>query len=74
MSQTYEKPTMQELREMDADILTPYDISGVMGSDPATIRLSARQHPELIGYAFAFHGNQMKIPRKAFINWMDGIK
>ncbi|MBQ9256202.1 MAG: hypothetical protein IJ181_03680 [Acidaminococcaceae bacterium] len=64
--------TMNEIRNSEKDILTAYDISEVMGSKPQTIRLSAKQHPELIGYPFAFHGNRMKIPRIGFINWFDG--
>ena len=64
--------TLAEIRQSDKDILTPDDIAEVMGSNPQTIRLSAKQHPELIGYPFAFHGSAMKIPRIGFINWFEG--
>ena len=64
--------TMTEIRESTKDILTPDDIAEVLGSHPQTIRQSARQHPELIGYPFAFHGTAMKIPRIGFINWFEG--
>lgn len=67
-----EKLTMDEIRRSDKDLLTPQDISGVLRADPQTIRLSAREHPELVGYPFTFHGNAMKIPRSGFINWFDG--
>lgn len=64
--------TMNDIRQSDKDILTPSDIADVMGSHPQTIIISAREHPEMIGYPFAFHGNRMKIPRIGFINWFDG--
>lgn len=64
--------TLAEIKQSDKDILTAADISDLMGSDPQTIRLSAKQHPEWIGYPFAFHGSTMKIPRIGFINWFEG--
>ena len=66
------KMTWTEILKSDKDMLTPEDISEVTGSNPQTIRLSAKQHPELIGYPFAFHGSAMKIPRIGFIAWMEG--
>ena len=64
--------TLAELRKSDKDVLTPADISDVLGSDPETIRITARQRPELIGYPYTFTGNRMKIPRAAFLKWFDG--
>lgn len=64
--------TLTEIRQSDKDILTVEDIAQVFGSNPQTIRISAKQHPELIGYPFAFHGSTMKIPRIGFLNWFEG--
>ena len=64
--------TLDEMKRSDRPMLTPYDISEVLGSDPATIRLTAREFPERIGYPFTFTGNRMKVPRVAFIRWMEG--
>ena len=65
--------TMQEIMDSDKEMLTAEDIAEVTGSNPQTIRLSAKQRPDLIGYPFAFHGNAMKIPRIGFIRWFFGM-
>lgn len=64
--------TLREIREETKEMLTPQDIADVLGSDPATIRETAKQRPDLIGFRFCFIGTRMKIPRAAFIRWMDG--
>ena len=64
--------TLKEIRESDKEMLTPYDVGEVLGSDPATIRETAKQRPDLIGFRFCFIGTRMKIPREAFLRWMDG--
>ena len=64
--------TLEELREIDKPFLTPEDISGVLGSNPQTIRVTAHQRPDLIGYPFTFAGNRMKIPRIPFFRFVEG--
>ena len=63
---------MTEIRTAEKEMLTPADISTVLGSDPETIRITARQYPERIGFPYTFIGNRMKIPRLGFIRWMEG--
>lgn len=64
--------TIADIRSLKKEILTPSDVADLFGSDPQTIRLTARQKPELIGYPFTFVGSRMKIPRVGFLNWFDG--
>ena len=64
--------TIDEIRATDKPMLSPVDVAGVLGSDPQTIRLTAKMAPERVGYPFTFTGNRMKIPRIGFINWMEG--
>lgn len=64
--------TLEDLREIDKPFLTPEDISGVLGSNPQTIRVTAHQRPDLIGYPFTFAGNRMKIPRIPFLRFVEG--
>ena len=64
--------TLDEMKRSDRPMLTPYDISEVLGSDPTTIRMTARDYPERVRYPFTFTGNRMKVPRVAFIRWMEG--
>lgn len=62
--------TLSDLQSMDKAFLTPADICGVLGSDPQTIRISARQRPDLLGFQFMIVGNRMKIPRVPFLRFM----
>lgn len=62
--------TMEEIKRSDKMFLTPADVAGVLKSDPQTVRVTARQRPELLGFQFTFTGNRMKIPRVAFLRWM----
>ena len=62
--------TIADLYNCDKVFLTPSDISGVLGSDPQTIRVMARQRPDLIGFNFTFAGNRMKIPRIPFLRFL----
>lgn len=64
--------TMAEITASKEPILTPDDVAEVLGSHPATIRETAKQHPERIGYPFTFVGNRMKIPRIGFLRWLTG--
>lgn len=63
-------PTLQDLIASDKDCLTPAEICGVLGTDPHSIRIAARQRPELLGFDFFFVGTRMKIPRVPFLRKM----
>ena len=62
--------TIAEIQASDKAFLTPDDISDVLGANPHTIRVTARQRPDLIGFKFTFSGNRMKIPRIPFLQFM----
>ena len=62
--------TIADILASDKAFLTPDDVSGVLGSHPQTIRVTARQRPDLIGFEFTFSGNRMKIPRIPFLRFM----
>lgn len=62
--------TLEEMKSSTETFLTPADVAVVLGSDPHTIRCSAKERPDLVGYSFTFVGNRMKIPRTAFLRWL----
>lgn len=62
--------TLEEIKASDKLFLTPAEVAPVLGSDPHTVRCTARQRPELLGFPFTFSGNRMKIPRLPFLRWM----
>lgn len=66
--------TLEEMKRSDKLFLTPEEVAPVMGSDPHTVRCTARQRPELLGFPFTFSGNRMKIPRLPFLRWMGVVQ
>lgn len=62
--------TLEEIKASTKLFLTPGDIAPVLGSDPHTVRCTARQRPELLGFEFTFSGNRMKIPRIPFLRFL----
>ena len=62
--------TIDEMKRSTKQFLIPSDIAEVLESDPHTIRCTARETPELIGYRFTFSGSHMKIPRVPFLRWL----
>lgn len=64
--------TLNDLRMSTKDVLTPADVAPVLGCDPHYIRVAARQCPERLGFPVVLIGNRTKIPRIAFIKFMEG--
>ena len=64
--------TIDEIKASDKLILTPADIAPVLGADPQDIRVTAKLHPERLGFNVAVVGTRVKVPRLAFIRWMEG--
>lgn len=63
--------TLPELvHKRDREYFTADEICGVLGADPHTIRLTAAQRPELLGFPVIRIGNRVKIPRIPFLRYM----
>lgn len=62
--------TLEDIKRSNKTFLSPADVCGVLGSNPQTIRVTARQRPDLIGYEFTFVGNRMKISRIPFLRFL----
>lgn len=62
--------TLEDIKQSNKTFLSPADVCGVLGSNPQTIRVTARQRPDLIGYEFTFVGNRMKISRIPFLRFL----
>ena len=61
--------TIDDIKKMDKEILTPGDIAPVLGCDPNLIRYQAKHDIKQLGFPAAKVGSRIKIPRKAFIAW-----
>lgn len=62
--------TIEELKAMDKAFLTPVDICGILHTDPQSIRVAARQRPDLLGFPFTIIGSRIKIPRIPFLRFI----
>lgn len=64
--------TLQDLKAMSKTMLTPAEAAQVIGCDPQLIRIAARQQPELLGFPVVVIGTRTRIPRTAFIRFIEG--
>ena len=64
--------TLDEIRSSTKEVLTPADIATVLGADPQDVRVAASQQPDLLGFHVCVLGSRVKIPRRAFLNWLEG--
>lgn len=64
--------TLNDIRKMDQETITPAVAAQVIGCDPNYIRVAARQAPHLLGFPIIRIGSRTKIPRMAFIRYMEG--
>lgn len=64
--------TLSEIKQSDKDVLIPADVAPVIGCNPHQIRVTARQRPELLGFPVIVVGTRVKIPRKPFIQFIEG--
>ena len=64
--------TLQDLKEMDREFITPAIAGQILGCDPNYIRVAARKAREALGFPVILINNRVKIPKAAFINFMEG--
>ena len=66
--------TLSEIQESTKEFLTPKDIAEVIGCHPYSINVQARQDITKLGFPASLIGTRLRIPRKAFLNWMNTEK
>lgn len=66
--------TIEDVKADTREFLTPAQVAPIIGCDPQDIRVAARQCPERLGFNVAIIGSRVKIPRRAFIRWMEGAE
>ena len=64
--------TIEDIKKMDKDILTPADIAPVLECDPNIIRRQADEDIKQLGFSASKIGTRIKIPKEAFIRWYEG--
>ena len=63
--------TLDELKTMDRETITPDVAASVLNCDPQSIRIVARTEPENLGFPVIVIRSRTKIPRRAFIEFME---
>lgn len=63
---------LDDIKAMDRETITPAIAAQVLGMDPHFIRIAARQRPDLLGFPTIVYNSRTKIPRRAFIKFMEG--
>ena len=63
--------TIEDIKKINKEILTPGDIAPILGCDPNVIRFQAKQDIKQLGFPAAKIGSRIKIPKKAFIKWIE---
>jgi hypothetical protein len=66
--------TLDEIRNSTKEVLTPAEVAPILGCDPQDIRVQARLAPERLGFNVAVVGTRVRVPRLAFIRWVEGQK
>ena len=63
--------TLDDIKAMDRETITPAIAAQVLGMDPHYIRIVARRTPERLGFPTIVYNSRTKIPRRAFIKFME---
>lgn len=64
--------TLDDLRSMDRETITPAIASKVLNCNPQWIRITAHQNKSRLGFPVIILNRRIKIPRLAFIRFMEG--
>ena len=64
--------TLEELKELDVNLLTPAQAAEVLGVSAQSIRVCARQRPDLLGFPVMVYGSRVKVPRLPLIDFLEG--
>jgi len=64
--------TLEEIKSSTKEMLTPNDVASVLRCDPNVIRYQAREDIKALGFPASKIGSRVKIPRLAFIKWIEG--
>lgn len=64
--------TLNDIKAMDKEFISPAVVAQVVGCDPQSIRIQARENPDALGFPVSVQGTRTRIPRRAFVRWMEG--
>ena len=62
--------TLAEIYAMDKEWLLPREVAAVLHTTDHSVRVCARQRPDLLGFPTVIMGTRVKIPRIPFLKFM----
>lgn len=65
--------TIDDIRMSSHIYLTAADIAPILRCDPHSIRAQAHRDPSALGYPVIVTGHRVRIPRKPFIQYLEGF-
>lgn len=65
--------TLNEIKQSDKVMLTPDEVSDVLGCNGYAINLQCKEDPRKLGFPVCVLGTRVKIPRVAFVKWLEGV-
>ena len=64
--------TLEDIKAMPGEIITPDIAAQILGCDPQFIRVAARDCPEILGFPVLRIGRRTKIPKRPFVQFFEG--
>lgn len=64
--------TRTEIELSALEFLTPEQAAGIIGCNPYAINVQAKEDPAKLGFPVCVMGTRVRIPRRAFLRWLDG--
>ena len=65
--------TLADIQQSKDLMLTPAEVAEVLGVDPQSIRVQAKQNPALLGFNVVVIGSRTLIPRIPFLKFIGGL-
>lgn len=64
--------TLEQIEQLQTEVLTCKQIAPIIHANAYALHLQAQEDASKLGFPVIMHGNQVRIPRRAFINFMKG--
>ena len=64
--------TLSTLKRLVCSTIDPSVAASVLGCSPQSIRVAAKQRPDLLGFPVIVMGSRVRIPRIPFIQFLEG--
>lgn len=62
--------TLEEIAISTKEVLTPAEVAPLLHTTDQSIRVCARQRPDLLGFPTIIMGSRVRIPRLPFLAYM----